>query len=175
MQRWKAHLETLGDVVTFDYPFTSAGRKIPDPFPRLLEAHRAALRDARSSRKRLPVLIGKSLGSRVGCHLSLSEPVERLICLGYPLRAPGSSGKLRDQVLRELRSPVLFVQGTRDALCPLDALEEVRRSMSAENEVFVVESGDHSLMATKTHLEASGTTQGAMEREALAAIARFVG
>ncbi len=174
MQRYKRHLETLGDVVTFDYPYMTAGRRTPDPFPRLLEAHRAALVDAQSTRTRAPVFIGKSLGSRVGCHLSLTDPPAKLVCLGYPLKAPGSSGKLRDQVLRDLRTPILFVQGTRDPLCPLDVLSETRAQMQADNELFVVETGDHSLEVTKTYSKTSGKSQDAVELEVLAAIERFI-
>lgn len=174
MQRYKRYLEALGDVVTFDYPYMAAGRRTPDPFPKLLEAHRAALALAQKDRKRAPILIGKSLGSRVGCHLSLSEQAEKLVCLGYPLKAPGASGKLRDQVLRELRTPILFVQGTRDPLCPLDVLSNVRGQMQAENELFVVETGDHSLAVTKTYSKTSGKSQDAIDLEVLGTIERFI-
>ncbi len=81
------------------------------------------------------VLAGKSMGSRMGCHVSLEEPVVCLVCFGYPLRAAGS-GKLRDAVLLELSTPILFVQGTRDELCPLDDLEKVRARMNAANEAL---------------------------------------
>jgi uncharacterized protein len=84
----------------------------------------------------------------VGCHVSLVEPVSALVCFGYPLKA-AASGALRDQVLLELRTPVLFVQGTRDKLCPLDLLEEVRGRMTAKNALHVVEGGDHSLNVLK--------------------------
>ena len=50
-----------------------------------------------------------------------------LICLGYPLCAMGDRSKLRDEVLRSSGTPILFVQGTRDALCPLDLLERCAR------------------------------------------------
>src|SRR5438046_9767707 len=108
-------------------------RKRPDPLPKLIAAHREALSDAR---KRHPaestVLIGKSMGGRIGCHLSLEEKVDGLICLGYPLCAMGDRTKLRDEVLRALTTPILFVQGTRDALCPTDILDGVQADMTAQ-------------------------------------------
>ena len=66
------------------------------------------------------------MGGRIGCHVSLEEKVDGLVCLGYPLCAMGDRTKLRDEILRALTTPIRFVQGTRDALCPLDLLERVR-------------------------------------------------
>jgi hypothetical protein len=120
MLRWTELLATIGSVVAFDYPYLTAGRSRPDPLPKLIEAHRAALEEARQSHDGPFVLIGKSMGGRVGCHLSLQEPVSAVVCLGYPLCGGGDCAKLRDKVLRELSTPILFVQGTRDSLCPLD-------------------------------------------------------
>jgi hypothetical protein len=88
------------------------------------------------------------MGSRIGCYASLLELVDALVCFGYPLQAAGT-GKLRDAVLLELRTPVLFVQGTKDKLCPLPLLESVRARMSVRNELHVVEGGDHSLRISK--------------------------
>jgi predicted alpha/beta-hydrolase family hydrolase len=167
MQGWAARLGTLGTVVTFDYPYMAAGRKAPDKLPTLLEAHREALRRARPGHDRV-VLVGKSMGSRVGCHLSLEEPVDALVCLGYPL---AGGQRLKDEVLVALRTPILFVQGTRDPLCPLDDLAEVRARMTAKNELFTVDGGDHSLMLPISRTE----EQEASDASALAAIAGFVG
>src|SRR5881392_3133002 len=130
MERWKQRLAQIGEVETFDYDYMREGRKRPDRLPQLIAAHRKALSDAR---KRHPtgsvILIGKSMGGRIGCHVSLQEKVDGLVCLGYPLCAMGDRAKLRDEVLRALTTPILFVQGTRDALCPLGILEQVRVEM----------------------------------------------
>ncbi len=175
MQHWAELLAGIGTVRTFDYDYMAAGRKRPDPLPQLIDAHRRALHQARESHAAAPVvLIGKSMGSRIGCHASLTEHVAALVCLGYPLCGGGDPAKLRDKVLRELRTPVLFVQGTRDALCPLDLLENVRGQMSAPNDLHVVEGGDHSLSVSKTQLKRSGDSQDAVDQRILAAIASFV-
>ena len=94
--------------------------------------------------------------------------------MGYPLVAPGNSAKVRDQVLLELRTPILFVQGTRDPLCPLELLAKVREKMSARNKLFVVDAGDHSLEVTKTQLKASGETQEAVNNRILHVIQHFI-
>jgi predicted alpha/beta-hydrolase family hydrolase len=176
MQRWRAHLRELGTVVTFDYDYMREGRKRPDRLPQLLAAHRSALAEARAPcEKGVPaILIGKSMGGRIGCHLALEETVAGLVCLGYPLCAMGDRTKLRDQVLLSLGTPVLFVQGTRDALCPLDLLAEVRARMTAPNFLHLVEGGDHSLGVGKRQLQAAGETQEQVDRHILEAIARFV-
>src|SRR5208337_970090 len=105
------------------------------------------------------VLVGKSMGGRVACHVALVEPVEAVICLGYPLCGPGNPSNLRDEVLVSLKTPILFAQGTKDRLCPLDLLERVRRRMSVPNGLHVVEGGDHSLLVSKTDLKARGISQ----------------
>jgi predicted alpha/beta-hydrolase family hydrolase len=63
------------------------------------------------------------MGGRIGCHVAAASqnPPAALVCLGYPL--VGQGGKMRDEILLELKTPILFVQGTRDALCPLEKLE----------------------------------------------------
>ena len=120
------------------------------------------------------MLVGKSMGSRVGCHLSLEEEVRALVCLGYPLCGGGDTNKLRDQVLRDIRTPVLFVQGTRDPLCPLPLLNQIRAEMSAPNELLVVNGGDHSLSVLKTQLKASNQTQEDVHQQILERIRSFV-
>jgi len=183
MQNWKRRLSEIGDVETFDYDYMRAGRKRPDPLPQLIAAHQAALKkfvnresgveNREETRPRL-FLTGKSMGGRMGCHVSLEEKVNGLVCLGYPLCAMGDRTKLRDEVLRALATPVLFVQGTRDALCPLDLLERVRAEMKAPNFLYVVEGGDHSLRVPKRQLQATGETQENVDQRIFQAIADFI-
>lgn len=174
MRKWAALLERLGEVAVLDYPYMTAGRKAPDRMPKLVDAHRGALA---SVRRTFPesrvVLIGKSMGSRVGCHVSLEEDVDAVVCLGYPLKSP--KGELRDAVLKAMRTRLLFVQGTRDPLCPLADLARVRESLKAPHALHVVETGNHSLEITKKHEKETGTTQDAADAGALTAIAGFLG
>jgi hypothetical protein len=174
MRLWAELLKTIGAVHAFDYPYMTEGRKRPDPLPKLIEAHRAALHRARESYDGPVVLIGKSMGGRVGCHVALEERVAAVVCLGYPLCGAGDCTKLRDRVLRELSTPILFVQGTRDSLCPLEVLARVRAEMGTINELHVVEGGDHSLLLTKTQLKSSGKTQNDVDQRVLQVIQKFV-
>jgi predicted alpha/beta-hydrolase family hydrolase len=106
-------------------------------------------------------------------HVALQQAVSAVVCLGYPLCGGGDCTKLRDKVLRELSTPILFVQGTRDSLCPLEVLARVRREMRTSNELHVVEGGDHSLLVTKTQLLASGETQVDVDLRSVAVIRKF--
>jgi predicted alpha/beta-hydrolase family hydrolase len=172
MQRWKNYLSSLGRVETFDYAYMRERRGRPDPLPQLIAAHRHALAETRRPEESV-ILIGKSMGGRVGCHVALEEKIAGLVCLGYPLCGGGDPKKLRDKVLRELEMPILFVQGTRDSLCPLPLLEEVRTQMKAPNTLHVVEQGDHSLLVTKRHLASIGKTQEDVDAKILEAVGSF--
>jgi uncharacterized protein len=174
MQTFARLLATIGLVEPLDYPYALEGRRRPDPLPKLIEAHRAALAALRAKHDGPIVLAGKSMGGRVGCHVALVDPVQAVICLGYPLCAAGDRSKLRDQVLLELKTPILFAQGTRDPLCPLDLLEGVRKRMRAPSTLYVVEGGDHSLVVAKAALKALGSSQEQVDESMVTAIARFV-
>ena len=160
-------------MVAFDYPYMRAGRKAPDRLPVLIDAHRAVLAKAQARAKGPVFLIGKSMGGRVGCHVALEESVAGVICLGYPLQS-GATGAMRDEVLLALRTPILFVQGSRDALCPLDKLAAVRARMTAPSTLLVVEGGNHSLEVSAAERKATGTTQADSDARVLEAIRAFV-
>lgn len=174
MTRFRDHFSRLGSVLTFDYPYQKLGKRSPDRLPKLMAAHTEAIDEARRHHDGPIVLVGKSMGSRVGCHVSLTTPVTALVNLGYPLVAAGKPNNVRDAVLRELTTPALFVQGTRDPLCPLDQLTELLDSLDVHTELHVVETGDHSLECTKTYLRQHGLTQAAVEDAILEKVAAFL-
>lgn len=154
MKAWQERLAQLQvggahirGVVSFDYPYRREGRKAPDRQSVLIAAHVSALRELAARLPGVPVLLaGKSMGGRIGCHVAAEYPgeVAAVICLGYPLKS-GATGALRDEILHRLRTPVLFVQGTRDPLCPLETLAATRTSMTAPHAIHVVDGGNHSL------------------------------
>ncbi len=174
MRTFARLLGSIGRVEPFDYSYMIERRRRPDPLPKLIAAHRAALSALRESHDGPIVLAGKSMGGRVGGHLALVEPVAAVICFGYPLCGAGDRSKLRDQVLLELRTPAMFVQGTRDPLCPLELLEDVRKRMKAPSTLHVVEGADHSLLVAKTKLKTAGSTQGEADDRIEPAIALFL-
>jgi len=146
-------------VVAFDFAYGEAGRARPDPAPRLEAAWRDALAAAVPILRELgaqagpPVLGGRSMGGRIAMHLvAQGEPCAGLALLGYPLhppRRPGAGGappadRLRTAHWPDLRVPVLFVQGDRDALCDLDLLGHERvRLGRGDSRVHVLAGADH--------------------------------
>ncbi len=181
MQAWARRLATLGEVEVFDYPYMLAGRRTPDKQPALIAAHREALAAARARHGggRRFVLAGKSMGSRVGCHLAVQlvaegDPPTANLCFGYPLRAV-STGVLRDQVLLAMRTPVLFVQGSKDPLCNVATLNGVRARMSALSALVVVDGGNHSLEVGARDRKAQGKSQEQWDEDVLTAVVGFLG
>ncbi len=175
MRSWAERLGRFGQVTTFDYPYMREGRKRPDPLPELIAAHREALSAARGEREEKRVVFaGKSMGGRVSCHVANLEQADAVICFGYPLCGGGDRMKLRDAVLRHLTKPVLFIQGTRDPLCPLELLDEVRATMAAPNRLHVVQGGDHSLRVGVRQLQTNGSTRDEVDRAILDAIGNFL-
>ena len=188
MQRYRGYLSALGHVHTFDYDYMAAGRRLPDRQDQLLLRHQQQLETVlRRTEGPDVVLVGKSMGSRIGCHLaaqaaqnstsdenSFYRRIRAIICLGYPLVSSGKTKDVRDAVLYQLRTPTLFVQGTRDKLCPLEQLTAVSERMTCKRSVHVVPSGDHSLLATKTYLKKHDTSQVALEQGVVNAIKSFI-
>lgn len=141
-------------VLLFNFPFTEAGRKRPDPFQRLERAFVDAvdwLRE-RLGHDREVILGGRSMGGRVASHLAATAfPTSGLVLLGYPLHARRRrSGDEEDPRLRtehwpDLHVPMLFVQGERDALCDFELLQRERGRVpgDARTDVHVVEGADH--------------------------------
>uniref|UniRef100_A0A0D9ZVR0 KANL3/Tex30 alpha/beta hydrolase-like domain-containing protein n=1 Tax=Oryza glumipatula TaxID=40148 RepID=A0A0D9ZVR0_9ORYZ len=178
-RRWKDMVKDALDaieVVTFDYPYMSGGkRRAPPKAEKLVDHHLGVVKDAVAKHPGHPlVLMGKSMGSRVSCMVADSDDiiVSAVICLGYPLK--GVNGAVRDETLLKLKIPTMFVQGNKDGLCPLDKLEATRKKMNCKNELHVIDGGDHSFKIGKKYQESTGVNQQAAEMEAVKAIAKFV-
>ena len=141
-------------VLLFNFAFTEAGRKRPDPAPRLERAYTDVVTwlQQRYGNDRGILMGGRSLGGRIASHLAAGElDCAGLILLGYPLHprkrrdADAEQLRLRTGHWSKLDTPMLFVQGDRDALCDLGILERERaRHLSGvPTELHVVRGGDH--------------------------------
>lgn len=163
-------------VVRFEFPYM-AGRRLdgkkrgPDRPPVLLETW-AAVINALGPANRL-VIGGKSMGGRIATMATVAAeeagaPVAGLVCLGYPFHPPGRPEKPRVAHLKDLKTPGLILQGTRDSL---GSREDVAGyDLSSTLRLQWLEDGDHDLKPRKK----SGRTQSQNWDEALEGIVAFL-
>jgi predicted alpha/beta-hydrolase family hydrolase len=101
------------------------------------------------------VLGGRSMGARAAVMAATEddEKVVELVLVSYPLKGPKDD--IRDQILKDLPASirVLFVIGDRDAMCPLDMLDEVRKKMKAKSQLVVVRGADHGMHVKPASME----------------------
>ena len=148
-------LATRGiDAMTFNFLYTERGRHIPDPKARLESCYHAVINAALSHRKlkknRL-VIGGKSMGGRIASQVAAAEGerIAGLVFLGYPLHPPGRPDKLRAEHLKDIRAPMLFVQGSRDAFGNEKEIRDVIKKLRLPATLYVIEGGDHSFKVPK--------------------------
>lgn len=105
-------------VALVEQPYRVAGRRAPAPAKRIDEAWTAVVQQLSQGELRgLPLVVGgRSAGARVACRTAADTGAVAVLCLAFPLHAPGRSAttKTRQHELDELRVPALVVQGTRD-------------------------------------------------------------
>jgi uncharacterized protein len=137
-------------VLRCDLPFRHE-RQTGPPFPGNAERDRAGLRNAVAVlRKRVAgrvFLGGHSYGGRQATMLCAAEPdpVSGLLLLSYPLHPPRKPEQLRSQHLPNLRTPSLFVQGTRDPFGSVEEIEKALYLIAAKTELMRVEGAGHDL------------------------------
>jgi predicted alpha/beta-hydrolase family hydrolase len=149
------------DVVTFNFVYMEQGRSVPDQKHKLESCFRAVIDTAVKHRKlknnRL-LIGGKSMGGRIASQVAaaaqegkepIAEQINGLVFLGYPLHPPGNPAKLRVDHLAHIRKPMLFVQGTRDALGTPEEIQPFIKGLRPAAKIHVIEGGDHSFKAPK--------------------------
>jgi predicted alpha/beta-hydrolase family hydrolase len=132
--------------VTFDFPYISAGKKVPDRAPVLEDHWRAVLEESRGELAGLPIFIGgKSMGGRISSHIAAQgvAGVSGIVFFGYPLHPPGRPDQRRDAHLPEIKEPMLFVQGSRDTFGNEQEITELLPSLQRAT-LHVIPGGDHS-------------------------------
>ena len=133
-------------VATFDFPYMTAGKSVPDKAPVLEAAWKEALAIARDRAADGRAFIGgKSMGGRIATHIAAQdvEGIAGVVLLGYPLHPPGQPDKRRDAHLPQIKEPVLFVQGSADTFGTGDEIKALLPSMQNAT-LHLIEGGDHS-------------------------------
>jgi predicted alpha/beta-hydrolase family hydrolase len=161
-------------TLRYQFPAMERGARRPDP-PHLAQATvRAAVAAAARAVPKLPLFAGgKSFGGRMTSQAQASAPltgVRGLAFLGFPLHPAGRPANARAEHLFAVDIPMLFLQGTRDALATLDQLEPLCRKLGALATLKLFKDADHSF-----HVPArSGRTDAQVRTEMLDAFAAWV-
>ncbi len=138
------------DIATLRYQFPYMERKSrrPDP-PALCHATvRAAIGWVRDAEPSLPIIAGgKSFGGRMTSQAQALAPiagVRGLAFLGFPLHPANKPATSRADHLSKIRVPMLFLQGTRDALADMPSIIQVVERLGSGSRISAIEGADHS-------------------------------
>lgn len=135
-------------TLRYQFPYMQRRSRRPDPPPVCHATVRAAVAEAA---RRAPALAlfagGRSFGGRMTSQAQALEPlpgVRGLAFLGFPLHPAGQPSETRARHLFEVRVPMLFIQGTRDALAERGLLEAIVGRLGPRATLSLVEDADHS-------------------------------
>ena len=166
--RATAHeLGTLGiATLRYQFPYMERRARRPDPAPLCHATVRAAVAEAARRAPALPLFAGgRSFGGRMTSQAQALEPlpaVRGLAFLGFPLHPAGRASDSRAQHLAQVRIPMLFLQGTRDALAERPLMEALVARLGAQATLSLVQDADHSF-----HVPARSGAKDAEVRSAL--------
>jgi hypothetical protein len=138
------HVATL----RYEFPYMQARSKRPDT-PKVAQAAvREAVAQAVMALPGMPLFAGgKSFGGRMTSQAQAAEPlpgVRGLVFLGFPLHAAGKPSDERAAHLRDVKVPMLFLQGSRDALADLSLLAAIVKGLGASATLEILDDADHS-------------------------------
>jgi predicted alpha/beta-hydrolase family hydrolase len=162
-------------TLRYQFPYMEQGSKRPDP-PALCHATiRAAV--TKAGELKLPLIAGgRSFGGRMTSQAQAKSAlpgVRGLAFLGFPLHPAGRPSDDRAEHLFDVKIPMLFLQGTRDALAELSLLRPLVDRLGKHATLTLFEGADHSF-----HVPAKTGRKDAEVRsevlDALAAWARKV-
>jgi predicted alpha/beta-hydrolase family hydrolase len=140
-------------TLRFQFPFMEQGSKRPDPPSVAQAAVRAAVAEAARRCPGVPLFAGgKSFGARMSSQAQAAEPlpdVRGLAFFGFPLHPAGKPSVERAKHLAQVTLPMLFLQGTRDALADLELVRATTRELGERATLHVVDGADHAFEVLK--------------------------
>ena len=141
-------------TMRYQFPYMEKRIKRPDSETVLTDTVRAAMAAAKKIAGDLPLFAGgKSMGGRMTSLAAARQSldgVRGMIFFGFPLHAAGKPGAERGAHLADVEVPMLFLQGSRDALADLKLLKPLCSKIADRAELFVVKGGDHSFHVLKS-------------------------
>ena len=140
-------------TLRYQFPYMEQGRRPPDRPPTAQATVRAAVEAGGGLGIDVPIIAGgKSFGGRMTSQAQADRPldgVRGLAFLGFPLHAPNRPSDKRAEHLSNVEVPMLFMQGTRDALADLELLRPVTGELGGRATLHIVQGGDHSFKVLK--------------------------
>jgi predicted alpha/beta-hydrolase family hydrolase len=139
-------------TVRYNFPYMEKRSKRPDVPAVAEKTVGAVLANTQEVFLRLPVFLGgKSFGGRMSSQfVSKQKPsgLGGIVFYGFPLHAPGKHEVQRADHLKSIHIPMLFLQGTRDALASLPLMEKVCQELGSAT-LVKFEGADHSFKIKK--------------------------
>jgi uncharacterized protein len=136
-------------TLRYQFPYMERGSRRPDPPPLCHTTVRAGVAAAARLAPGLPLVAGgRSFGGRMTSQAQALEPlpgVRGLAFLSFPLHPAGQPSEQRAEHLSRVSIPMLFLQGTRDALAERALIEAVVGRLGARATLSLIEDADHSL------------------------------
>jgi len=134
-------------TLRFNFPFMEQGSKRPDSPAVAHAAIRAAVAEAAKRWADVPLFAGgKSFGGRMTTQAQAAQPlpgVRGIALVGFPLHPAGKPSIERAAHLADIELPLLFLQGTRDALADLDLIKQTTASLDKRATLHIVDGADH--------------------------------
>jgi len=139
-------------TVRFNFPFAENKKGRPDTPATAHLAVKAAIAKTQELFPKIPLFVaGKSFGGRMSSqYLSANHDatVSGIIFYGFPLHPAGKPSTERAEHLKQVKLPMLFLQGTKDALANWDLIEAVCKPIRLAS-LVKLEGADHSFKAGK--------------------------
>lgn len=135
-------------TLRYNFLYMERGSGRPDSPALAHQAVRAAAAKVNELAPKLPLFAGgKSFGGRMTSQAQALDPlpnVRGLIFFAFPLHPAGKPGDERAKHLDDVKIPMLFLQGTNDALASLDLLKPVAKTLGKRATLALFEHADHS-------------------------------
>ena len=161
-------------TLRYQFPYMEQGSRRPDPPKLCHQTVRCAVAAARALLPAVPLIAGgKSFGGRMTSQAQALAPlpeVRGLCFFGFPLHTPKQASTTRADHLSSIHIPMLFLQGTRDAMAETSLIQGVVEQLSAPVTLELIEHADHAFHV----LVRSGTTDAQVLELMLDEVARWV-